>query len=369
MHNPELCHLLYAPHHATALYNVSQGLKDVAHLVEALDANNDAVELYLHLAANDRDTFYPNLANCLHDLSCCMSDLGDQENALDAAREAVELYRRLAADHPAVFNPRLAYSLNNLSNCFSSLGHREDALAAIREAIELYQHFAANHPAVCDPHLAGFLHNLSNCLSDLGNREDALKAICEVIVLYRQLARDNPTRCNCMLASVLYKFSNLRSSGPGRGGRGISGSNADLITKVPVILKYAASGKYYVLRGALVRNFLRRVCRHDIYGGRNRSVRISMDTLYAASICFAGWDPSAGEDTLVMSLGRDSRLLLYTVNCIDSEVSRRVSFLTSLVHSLPTLIIPFQNRLPRILMIISIPRFRHQFLSADKINL
>ena len=54
-----------------------------------------------------------------------LSELGQREKALQAAQEAVELYSLLAQQHPDAFNPDLAMSLNNLTGMLSELGQRE----------------------------------------------------------------------------------------------------------------------------------------------------------------------------------------------------------------------------------------------------
>ena len=56
------------------------------------------------------------LAMSLNNLAVRLSDLGGREPALQAAEEAVQLYRELAAARPDAFRPNLAGSLNNLAN-------------------------------------------------------------------------------------------------------------------------------------------------------------------------------------------------------------------------------------------------------------
>lgn len=59
--------------------------------------------------------------------------MGRREEALDAVQEAVELYRKLANENPAESSPDLAASLNNMSKFLSELGHREEALDAVQK--------------------------------------------------------------------------------------------------------------------------------------------------------------------------------------------------------------------------------------------
>ena len=76
-----------------------------------------------------------------------LSELGRREDALEATQEAVEVYRGLAAARPDAFLPDLAMSLNNLGNRLSELGRREDALEATQEALDLLWPFYERYPA------------------------------------------------------------------------------------------------------------------------------------------------------------------------------------------------------------------------------
>ena len=67
-------------------------------------------------------------AGLLNNLSVALSALGRREEALQAAQEAVDVYRKLAEANPQAFLPDLAMSLNNLGNRLSALGRREEAL-------------------------------------------------------------------------------------------------------------------------------------------------------------------------------------------------------------------------------------------------
>jgi len=84
----------------------------------------------------------PEHGKALIRLSTRLSYMDRREEALEAVQEAAELYRQLAKDDPTAFNPDLAISLDILSNHLSNLGHREDALDAIREAVELHRRLA-----------------------------------------------------------------------------------------------------------------------------------------------------------------------------------------------------------------------------------
>jgi len=159
---------------------------------EALEATQEAVDLYRRLAAQHPDAFLPDLAMSLNNLGKALSELGRRAEALQAAQEAVEIRRQLAAQHPDAFLPDLAMSLNNLGAMLSELGWREEALEATQEAVDLYRRLAQQHPDAFLPYLAGSLNNLGAMLSALGRRAEALQAAQEAVDLYRRLAQQHP---------------------------------------------------------------------------------------------------------------------------------------------------------------------------------
>lgn len=125
-------------------------------------------------------------------LSVRLAALGQREDALNAAQEAVELYRQLAKLRPDAFCPDLVGSLNNLANCHYALGQREAALNAAQEATDIRRQLCELRPDAFRPDLARNLNNLAIHLSELGQREAALNAAQEAVDLYRQLADLRP---------------------------------------------------------------------------------------------------------------------------------------------------------------------------------
>jgi hypothetical protein len=159
---------------------------------EALQATQEAVDLYRRLAAQHPDAFLPDLAGSLTNLGNALSEMGRRAEALQATQEAVDLYRRLAAQHPDAFLPDLAMSLNNLGNRLSEMGRRAEALQATQEAVEIRRRLAAQHPDAFLPDLARSLTNLSNVLFALDRWEEALQAAQEAVEIRRRLARQYP---------------------------------------------------------------------------------------------------------------------------------------------------------------------------------
>ncbi len=105
-----------------------------------------------------------------------------------ASREGLEIYRELAAQNRDTFLPDLASSLGNLGNRLSELGRREEALEATREGLEIYRELAAQNRDAFLPALASSLGNLGNMLSDLGRRILTLRVDHEIEALHRRLS-------------------------------------------------------------------------------------------------------------------------------------------------------------------------------------
>jgi tetratricopeptide (TPR) repeat protein len=161
--------------------NLANRLSDLGRREAALQAAEEAANLYRELARARPDAFTPALAGSLNNLARSLSELGRREAALQAAEEAAELYRELARARPDTFTPDLAKSLNNLANALSDLGRHEAALQAVEEAAGFYRELARARPDAFTPHLATSLNNLANRLSDLGRREAALEAAEEAV--------------------------------------------------------------------------------------------------------------------------------------------------------------------------------------------
>ena len=115
----------------------------------------------------------------LHKLANRLSDVGRSGEALEAAQEAVELYRALVQGSPEAYTPHLAGSLNNLAIVLSEVGRSAEALEVAQEAVGLYRDLALASPAAYAPDLARSLSNLAYILSKEGQYEEALSVFTE----------------------------------------------------------------------------------------------------------------------------------------------------------------------------------------------
>src|SRR5262249_38364033 len=103
----------------------------------ALNAGQEAVDLFRPLAAELPEAFESDLAGSLANLAEFLGDRGRGQAALQTAQEAADLYRRLASARPGAFVPSLAGSLSNLANRLSDAGQDERAFATVHEAITI----------------------------------------------------------------------------------------------------------------------------------------------------------------------------------------------------------------------------------------
>jgi tetratricopeptide (TPR) repeat protein len=201
----------FRPYLAMSLNNLANMLSDLGQCEAALRVAQESVDIRRELAAHRADAVRPDLAISLNNLAKMLSGLGQRATALQAAQEAANLYRELAADRPDAFRPYLAISLNNLANMLRDLGQREAALQAAQEAADLHREFAAQRPDAFRPDLAMSLNNLAQMLSDLGQRERALQAAQEAVDLYREFAAKRPDAFRPDLAISLNNLANRLS--------------------------------------------------------------------------------------------------------------------------------------------------------------
>ncbi|MEW5733371.1 MAG: tetratricopeptide repeat protein [Thermodesulfobacteriota bacterium] len=201
---------------AQILNNFGNRLSDLGKKQEALDAAQEAADIYHELAKQNPDAFLQYFAGSLNNLGSIFAGLGKRQEALDTTQEAADIYRKLARQNPDAFLPDLAMSLNNLGNKLSSLGKKQEALEAGQEAADIYRTLARQNPDAFLQYLAASLNNLGSIFSGLGKRHEALEAAQEAADIYRTLARQNP---DAFLPALSLSLNNLGNmfSGLGKG--------------------------------------------------------------------------------------------------------------------------------------------------------
>jgi len=177
---------------ARVLNMLGFALSEMGRRAEALQATQEAVDLYRRLAAQRPDAFLPDLAMSLNNLGNRLSEMGRREEALQATQEAVEIRRRLAAQRPDAFLPDLAMSLNNLGNRLSEMGRREEALQATQEAVEIRRRLARQYPEAFLPDLAESLGAYGKALLGLGRAPEAREAFAEGLRILLPFVQEIP---------------------------------------------------------------------------------------------------------------------------------------------------------------------------------
>ena len=100
------------------------------------------------------------MATTLNDLANLYKDKNNYPAAEAGYKRALEIYERLAANNPQTYEPDLALTLNNLANLYYHKNDYPAAEAAYKRALEICERFAANNPQTYEPYVAGTLNNL-----------------------------------------------------------------------------------------------------------------------------------------------------------------------------------------------------------------
>jgi len=198
--------------YASRQFSFSIRLAQTGRHIEALEAAQEATNLYRTLAKHDPAVYTPDLAASLNNLANRLAGNGQRHEALKTAQEGTNLYRTLAKHNPAAYTPDLAMSLNNLASYLASNGQRHEALKTTQEATNLYRTLAKHNPTAYTPDLAAALNNLAIDLDDNGQEHEALQAAHEATNLYRTLAKHNPTAYTPDLAMSLNNLATYLAS-------------------------------------------------------------------------------------------------------------------------------------------------------------
>jgi tetratricopeptide (TPR) repeat protein len=191
---------------AGALQMWGFALSALGRRAEALEATQEAVDLYRRLAQQNPDAFLPNLARSLNNLGKVLSEMGRRAEALEATQEAVEIRRQLAQQNPDAFLPDLARSLHNLGADLSEMGRRAEALQATQEAVDLYRRLAQQNPDAFLPDLARSLGAYGVVLRDLGRSAEAAAAFAEGLRAILPFVRDLPAAFGGLAGALLQDY-------------------------------------------------------------------------------------------------------------------------------------------------------------------
>ncbi len=177
---------------ARILNNLTNHLRDMGDTAGAVEAVQEALEIYRRLSDASPQRYLPNLASSLNNLSNSLSDMGDTAGALEAGKEAVDIYHKLSDARPQRYLPDLATSLNNLSNRLGAVGDMAGALEAVKEAVDIQHKLSDAIPQRYLPNLAGSLGTLGTVLLARNEYRRAREAFAEGIELVHPFASQFP---------------------------------------------------------------------------------------------------------------------------------------------------------------------------------
>ena len=194
---------------ALSLNNLANRQAEIGQRHEALETAQEATNLYRTLAKHNPAAYTPDLALSLNTLANRQDDNGQRHEALETAQEATNLYRTLAQHNPAAYNPDLAMSLNNLANIQAENGQLHQALKTAQEAVTIRRNLAEHNPAAHTPDLAMSLNNLAIYLDSNGQQQEALTTAQEAVTIRRNLAEHNPAAHTPNLTNSLKTYANI----------------------------------------------------------------------------------------------------------------------------------------------------------------
>jgi len=177
---------------AMALCELADNLRDVGRRDAALVVAQYAVEIHHRFPDRRADASMHNLAMALTLLAATFHDVNRHNDALDAAQEAVEIRRKLADHHPNALMHDRANALTTLANALGDAGRQADAPGPARQAVDLFRKLTTQSPDSFMPDLAMSLLNLSASLSHVGPYDEALDVAQEAVRLFRRLAAEHP---------------------------------------------------------------------------------------------------------------------------------------------------------------------------------
>jgi tetratricopeptide (TPR) repeat protein len=180
-----------------AMIEMSDGLAKSGRKAEALDAANEAVQLYRDAidsrkpAALAREKLALVLCNTL---SRRLSEMGRVEEALHAEQEAVKIYRILWSEDRKTFTRNLGILLSNMSVALSRVGKEAESLSTMEEAIGMKRTALNGGPGTVD--LAQSLRGYSESLARMGRREEAMATATEAVDIMTVQVYANPSPDN-----------------------------------------------------------------------------------------------------------------------------------------------------------------------------
>ena len=128
-------------------------------------------------------------ARLLNNLGSKLSALGRREQALEATQEAVDIYRQLAKDRPDAYLPDLARSLGALGSNLRAASRPKDASAAFVEGIRALKPAFLALPAAHRPPMAAPVRDYVTVSGELGEEPDG-ELLAPIVTKLEEMGRD-----------------------------------------------------------------------------------------------------------------------------------------------------------------------------------
>ncbi|KAJ7677964.1 hypothetical protein DFH06DRAFT_563568 [Mycena polygramma] len=185
---------------ASCMHNLGCGLSIAGRHAEAMQVDEEAVQLRRQLAKTD-PSVTKDLANSLYCLGYSLRVAGRHQNALSADAEAVGIRRRLVGNNPSA----LAESLENLALNLNAVGHPENAASVAEEAVRYYSELP--DIAESERRLANILVQRATYLRTLGRQDDSVQMHQKGAELHRKLSETDPESTAELLCELADDFS------------------------------------------------------------------------------------------------------------------------------------------------------------------
>jgi len=200
----------YQPDYAAALCNLSALYfkNSTTSDGNGLKCLNDALQLYLQLAADDYEQYAPMLAVAYNNLSVGYFYMSRDEEGEQAFAESLKIYRQLAERSPMRYLPLLAKGLFEQGVRYYRSNELDEAESMFMESLTDYRTLASMDEDRYQPMVAKLLRNVANVYDKRQRWTDAEQMYQEELSINQKLASKTPTEYTPQVARTYGNLSN-----------------------------------------------------------------------------------------------------------------------------------------------------------------
>ncbi len=174
---------------AVGLSNLGAMLREVSDYSEALDAINEAIDIFRAIEYDRLQMYRHEYARSLTNQGILWQETGEPRKALQPLQQAVALLDNPNKEQIPGSMPLLVQCLNNLAVILRALGFLEEALEVCKRALSLRPSLYEITPRL-EASLAKSLANQATILFDLGRYDQALALHIEALESFQELNQD-----------------------------------------------------------------------------------------------------------------------------------------------------------------------------------